>query len=186
MSRLRKSVLISPEEYLEGEKHSEIKHEYVAGHVYAMMETSGAHNLIAGNLYTALRSHLRGGPCRVFFADLKVQIQRAQAFYYPDIVVSCDPTDSLPSSYCIANPKLIVEVLSSSTERIDREEKLYNYQMLESLQEYILVAQERMEIQIYRRTEQGWDMEIGLQGEQIRFISLGLGIPIESIYEEVW
>ncbi len=67
--------------------------------------------------------------------------------------------------------------------RIDREEKLHNYQMLESLQEHVLVAQQRMEVQIYRRTEQGWDTEIGSQGEQARLTSLGLEIPVESIYE---
>jgi Uma2 family endonuclease len=185
MSTLHKSVLISPEEYLEDERRSAIKCEYVAGHIYAMVGTSVAHNLIAGNLYTALRSHLRGGPCRVFMADLKVYVEKAQAFYYPDVAVSCHAADTQPSTYCIENPTLIIEVLSPSTERIDREEKLHNYQMLERLQEYVLVTQERREVQIYRRSASSWGLEVYATGDQVRLSSVGLELPIQSIYAEV-
>ena len=101
MSILRKNVLITPEEYLEGEKYSEVKHEYVAGHIYAMVGASEPHNQIAINLTTALKLHLRGGPCRVFMSDMKVRVR--DAFYYPDVLVSCDRTDT--NKYYKTRPK---------------------------------------------------------------------------------
>ena len=182
----RENTLISSDDYLEGEKHSEIKHEYIAGHVYAMVGTSVAHNRITVNLASALNVHLRGSPCRVFMADLKVRVEKADVFYYPDIVVSCQNADIQPSAHYIAYPTLIIEVLSPSTERLDREEKLHNYQTLESLQEYLLVAQEKMEVQAYRRTPSGWEAETYSQGDQLKLSAVGLELPIESIYLEVW
>src|SRR5918999_4709690 len=171
---------ISIEQYLEAELTAPVKHEYVAGRIYAMVGTSKAHNLVALALASALRSHLHGGPCQVFMADIKVYVKNATAFYYPDVVVACDRGDSDP--YVVTKPLLIIEVLSPSTERIDREEKLHNYQMLERLQEYVLVAQERREVQIYRRSASGWELEVYLTGDQVRLSSVGLELPIQSIY----
>lgn len=92
MASVQKAERLSPEDYLEGEKQSEFRHEYVAGYVYAMTGASEAHNLIAGNLHAALHAHLRGGSCRVFINDMKVRV--ADAFYYPDLMVCCDPADA--------------------------------------------------------------------------------------------
>jgi Uma2 family endonuclease len=132
---------ISIEQYLEAELTAPVKHEYVAGHIYAMVGTSKVHNRIAINLTAALNSHLRGGPCQVFMADVKVYVKNATAFYYPDVVVACDRGDGDP--YVVTKPLLIVEVLSPSTERIDREEKLHNYRQLDSLEEYVLLRRKR-------------------------------------------
>lgn len=93
------------DEYLEGELHSQIRHEYVAGRVFAMTGTSRAHNLIAGNFYAALRAHLRSGPCRAFMSDLKVHVQETNAFYYPDIAVTCHADDTQP--HYLTTPALL-------------------------------------------------------------------------------
>ncbi len=181
-----KYTLLSPEEYLEGEKVSTVKHEYVTGHIYAMVGASAAHNRIAGNLYTALIAKLRGGPCGVFISDLKVRVEQAEVFYYPDIVVSCHPEDLKPASYYISHPKLIIEVLSPSTERTDREEKLYHYRKLVSLEEYVLAAQDMIMVWVYRRASDGWSLEALAEGQGVQLASVGLEIPIETIYEDVW
>ncbi len=181
MTSVRKIEWLSPEEYLEGEKRSTIRHEYVAGQLYAMTGASDTHNLIAGALYATLRAHLRGGPCRVFIADMKVRT--AEAFYYPDVLVSCDPADTEP--YYKTRPGLIIEVSSPSTERADALEKRIAYQSLESLQEYALVSQERPEVLLYRRTSEGWDLLTFGSGDRVEFRSVDLELPIEAIYEDM-
>lgn len=183
MSTLQKSHWINPEDYLEGEKISELKHEYVAGYVHAMTGASDAHNLIAGNLYIMLRSHLqrKSKPCQVFISDMKVRTDNA--FYYPDIVVTCNPDDN--ERYYKSSPSLIIEVLSPTTERADALEKRIAYQTLTSLQEYVLVAQDKQEVHVYRRNNSEWDLETFLAGDQVRFVSVDLQIAIGQIYQDV-
>ncbi|MEZ5581791.1 MAG: Uma2 family endonuclease [Candidatus Competibacteraceae bacterium] len=115
MASVRKALWLSPQDYLDGELHSDIKHEYVAGYVYAMTGANEPHNLITGNLFAALHFHLRGKLCRVFINDMKVRTEAA--FYYPDIMVCCDPDDT--ETYYKTHPTLIIEVLSPTTERAD-------------------------------------------------------------------
>ncbi|MGI8739907.1 MAG: Uma2 family endonuclease [Gammaproteobacteria bacterium] len=182
MSTLEKIVRITPQEYLDGEQYSDIRHEYVAGHVYAMVGASKAHNLIAGSFYTALHGHLRGNPCQVFASDVKARV--AEAFYYPDVMVACDPSDG--HEYYCERPLIIIEVISPSTEARDALEKRIAYQSLESLQEYLLVAQDKMEVRIYRRANEAWELETCTETDQVRLTSVGLEIPIEQVYEDVW
>ncbi|WP_149975692.1 Uma2 family endonuclease, partial [Microcystis aeruginosa] len=106
---------LTPEEYLQFEETSLIKHEYIDGQVYAMAGTTDTHNIVAGNIYTIIRNHLRGSDCRVYFADVKVRLEKRNHFYYPDILVTCDDRDRETATYK-RFPKLIVEVLSDSTE----------------------------------------------------------------------
>src|SRR5437660_10434913 len=113
--------LLSPAEYLEGERFSEIRHEYVGGHVYAMAGASDDHNRIVGNIHGELRQRLRGKRCEPFMADMKLKIPGGQAFYYPDIMVACDPADN--AKYFRERPRVVFEVLSSETERSDQREK---------------------------------------------------------------
>jgi Putative restriction endonuclease len=122
-----------------------------------MVGTSKAHNRIAINLTAALNTHLRGGPCQVFMADVKVYVKNATAFYYPDVVVACDRGDGDP--YVVTKLLLIGEVLSPSTERIDREEKLHNYRQVDSLEEYVLITPETKEAEVHRRVEGLWKVE---------------------------
>src|SRR6266478_3678302 len=99
---------MSVDEYLEAEKTASVRHEYVAGQIYAMAGASDAHNTIAGNFFAVLKARLRGGPCRTYMSDMKVWIEEAGVFYYPDILVTCDPEDS--GEYNKTRPSLIIEV----------------------------------------------------------------------------
>ncbi len=176
---------LSVAEYLEGELHSQVRHEYVAGRVFAMVGTSRAHNTIAINIATALRPHLRGGSCRVFMSDLKVRVEKTNAFYYPDIAVTCHVADT--HSHYLTHPCLVVEVLSPTTEGIDRREKLLAYQTLDSLKEYVLIAQETMRVEVYRRDEAGgwWVDTYNAGNEAVHLASVELTVPMAAVYEEV-
>lgn len=175
---------ISPEEYLEMEHHSPIKHEYVAGQVYAMTGTSDAHNFISLNMAMLLRNHLKGTPCRVFIADVKAKLEQADAFYYPDVMVSCEKAQD---RYYREQPALIIEVLSPSTASRDKGEKWRDYQTLPSLKEYVLVSQDSMDVRVFRRDESGeWRQNIYTDGMVIPLHSVEMEIPIEQVYEEVW
>jgi Uma2 family endonuclease len=171
-------------EYLESEKAGSVRHEYLAGQVYAMAGASAAHNLLAGNLFARLRNHLRGGPCQVFISDMKVRIEAADTFYYPDVLVTCDPQDE--DDYFKTRPSLIVEVISPSTAVIDRREKLLAYQKLESLREYVLIAQDEMKVEVYRRDAGGhWWLETLVREDELRLESVGLSIAMSEVYEDV-
>jgi Uma2 family endonuclease len=174
---------LTPEEYLEIEERSPIKHEYIGGQAYAMAGASIPHNIITGNFFAALHSHLRGGPCRVFMADVRLRLSVANQnlFYYPDIFVTCDARDK--DDYECFHPTLIVEVLSESTDGTDRREKLLNYIQLESLQAYVLLEQQKTEAIIYRR-QNDWRREILNAAEQVLSIpSLSFSIPLRVLYE---
>ncbi len=175
---------LTVEEYLEMELNSPVKHEYVAGHLYAMTGTSDVHNFISLNLAMLLRNHLKGTPCRVFIADLKAKLDNADAFYYPDVMVSCEKA---PDRYYREQPMLIVEVLSPPTASRDKGEKWRNYQTLSSLKEYVLASQDCMDVRVFRRDESGeWKQSIYTDGMTIPLVSVELEIPIERVYEEVW
>ena len=174
-------------DYLSGEATSPVRHEYVAGQVYAMAGASKAHNTIAGNIFSRIRQHLRGSPCRSFIADMKVRVGQARAYYYPDVVVTCSGQDTVadaPKDYLIA-PALIVEVLSESTESIDRREKMHAYAMLDSLQEYLLVDSRSQQAELYRKLPGGsWEQWIAEPGESLKLDSLGLELAVNEIYED--
>ncbi|WP_232229386.1 Uma2 family endonuclease [Crinalium epipsammum] len=166
---------LTVKEYLDGELVSDIRHEYIAGQVFAMAGASANHNLIAGNMYSRLRSHLRGSKCSTFMSDMKVRIQTADIFYYPDVLVSCDPKDT--DDYCKTQPCLIIEVVSRSTATIDLREKLLNYRQIESLKEYILISQDRIKIEVYRQDDQGqWWLETLGKEDELQLESVGLRI----------
>jgi len=176
---------ISVEDYLVGEKDGETRHEYVGGEVYAMTGASARHGLIAGSLYALLHQQARQKGCQLFISDMKVRIFGAgeEAFYYPDLLLTCEPDDR--ADYYRERPCLIVEVLSETTERIDRREKLYAYTGgLQSLREYLLVAQDCRQVDIYRRTETDWGRETVIEGA-LHLDSLDMGLLVDSIYEDV-
>lgn len=178
-----KSVL-TVEEYLHYEELSDIRHEYIQGQVYAMSGGSREHDLISGNIYMALRIHLNDSSCQVFSGNMKVKINRLDLFYYPDVSVTCNPQDQ--EKYFLESPGLIVEVLSPSTERIDRQEKLINYRELESLQEYVLVSQTEKKVEVYRRGDRGnWNLETFYQDDIVELKSVGLQLPLSGIYKQV-
>ncbi len=175
---------LSTEAYLQGEKLSLVRHEFVGGETYAMAGSSEEHNLICLNIASALRQHLRGKNCKVFIHDIKVRIWLNQDhFYYPDIMVSCDPTDN--DRYFKHRPKVIVEVLSDTTRRIDEQEKLLAYLRIESLEEYVLVEQSAMEIAVFRRS-QAWTREtISGEAATLHLASLDFTMPLPEVYEGI-
>ena len=176
--------LISVDDYLEGERHSEIKHEYSGGVVTAMAGASRRHELVSGNLFASLHAHLRGKGCRTFKSDMKLhtEVVGSDIFYYPDIMVACEADDDQP--YFVRKPKLIIEILSDNVMR-DRVEKFLVYQRIPSLQEYVVVSQypERAEVTIFRR-ENGWEpAEIHRTGD-FTLKSIGLTLNVENLYLE--
>lgn len=190
MAQLAHLSYISVEEYLAGEEVSERRREYAAGVVYAMAGANRRHNQIIVNFVSSWRPRLRASDCRVFAESVKLRVQwgNEDYFYYPDVMVVCDATDNASQVYC-ERPCVLVEVLSGSTARIDREEKLRAYTTLPSLQAYILVAQKVPHVIIYRR-ENGWRSETltGLTAPAV--ISCGsegadLSISLADVYEDV-
>lgn len=184
MSRPEEHFRISTDNYLQGELSSDVRHEYVNGHVYAMVGASDTHNLIAQNITFALRQHLRAGTCQVFISDMKARIRTQQddVFYYPDVLVSCASDDR--ERYFREKAKLIVEVLSENTERADREGKFAFYRQLDTLDEYVLVAQDSRHVEIYRRSQE-WKPEFYTGDASLRFESVDLPLTLDEIYEAV-
>ncbi len=178
------SEFVSVEDYLRGEQNSENKHEYINGVIHAMSGASIAHNLISGNIYVLLRSVARKKSCQVFMADVKVHLNIGgeDIFYYPDVLVSCDQDDK--ETYYRSNPCLVVEILSPSTERIDRREKFLAYTSLDSLQEYILVAQDRQLVTLFRRGNE-WRPEFYRIDDSFTLDCLSGTLSVEQIYEDV-
>jgi Uma2 family endonuclease len=185
MIAVEKPHFLTVEEYLEGEQLSDIRHEYIGGLVYAMAGTSDEHNFIVTNCLAALHAHLRGKTCRVFVLDAKVRLQANadDIFYYPDLMVACDPRDT--DRFFKRYPRVLLEVLSESTERIDRREKFLSYTQIETLEEYILVGQDKMEVTLFRRGNR-WQAEVFHAATQsLPLASIDFSIPLASIYEGV-
>lgn len=178
-----KTEKLSVEEYIEGERFTPIKHEFVNGDVYAMGGASDTHGLISVNLASALSINLPD-ECGVFVSDMKVHTKKGddECFYYPDIVVSCDPSDD--NRYFREKPSLIIEVLSRSTERIDRTEKRERYQLIPSLQEYVLVAQEFPKIEVYRRSD-AWRKEEYFIEHSFRLASVDMKFAVADVYRRI-
>src|SRR5437899_846748 len=175
--------LISVEEYLEDEKFSDVRHEYVGGYVYAMAGASDDHNRITVNIIGELRQRLRGKRCEPFGADMKLKIPGSQAFYYPDALVSCDPADN--AKYFRERPTVVFEVLSPDTERTDQREKWYAYALIESLKVYVIVSQEKRELTVLRRGRKGpWVAKVVAgRGSILKLPEIKVEIPLARIYE---
>lgn len=185
MTVSKSDIYVSPEDYLEGEKISPIKHEYRQGEIYAMAGASDAHITIAGNLFALLRNHVRGSGCRVYMAEMKARIEQANIFYYPDVMVTCDERDRTPDDFK-RYPCLIVEVLSPTTAAFDRGEKFADYRTLETLQEYVLLNQERVSVECFRRNAEGrWVLYPYGGGEEVHLASVDFRCAIATLYEDV-
>jgi Uma2 family endonuclease len=133
MNNSVRKLPITAAEYLEGERQSDVRHEFVDGRIYAMSGASVRHNQICGEIYSTLKNHLRGGPCRTFIEAVKVEIadDLSENYYYPDVFVTCEP--AADDSQVVRQPTLMIEVLSPSTSRNDRGDKLANYKRISNL-----------------------------------------------------
>ena len=177
---------LTPEEYLQLEANSDIKHEYINGEVYAMAGATDTHVTIAGNIFALLLSHLRGSGCRVYISDMKVRIENKNRFYYPDVLVTCEDRDRENNTFK-KFPSLIIEVLSDSTEAFDRGDKFADYQSLPSLQEYVLINTKKARIECFRRTKEDlWLLQFyELKDSQFELASINFKGNISDVYEEV-
>jgi Uma2 family endonuclease len=155
---LRTKPYLSPEDYLALERSAEFKSEYFDGEIFAMAGASESHNLIVINTIRELSSQLKKRSCKVYANDMRVRVSPTGLFTYPDVMVVCGQTQFDDSHLdTLLNPTLIVEVLSDSTEAYDRGRKFEHYRKLESLAEYVLIAQHRPHVESYRRQpDQRW------------------------------
>ncbi len=173
------------EEYLAAEMTSDLKHEFVSGQIYAIAGASSAHGKLVNAFATELTNFLRDKNCDVYTADMKVAVS-PQVYYYPDVLVTCEGIPD--NSYISESPGLIIEVLSPSTERTDRYEKKREYQFVAGLREYVIVAQDKIQIEVYRHQNAGepWQCEIYTEAEQeIFFASVGVKILMAEIYRRI-
>ena len=187
-SQTQPQAPISIEDYLDGEQATEVKHEYLAGQIVAMGEASDRHGLIAGALHAALLPAARRKACQLFIADMKVRVDHdgESYFYYPDLLLSCQPDDR-ESAYYRRHPCLLVEVLSPSTERIDSREKLLAYRLLSSLREYLLLRQDRVQADLYQRGDEGrWEHHTFTQPDDVLALRcLDAAVSLRDVYADV-
>jgi Uma2 family endonuclease len=172
---------ISPKDYLDIERENPVRLEYRCGLVYAMAGGSDNHDRIALNLLTLVNLHLGESACRFHSGNVKVNYQDT-FYYYPDAFVTCDPRDR-DDRYIKRYPKLIVEVLSSSTEIFDLGEKFEDYKQLKSLEEYSLISQELQRVECRRRsTAKSWETTVYGEGDRVTLKSIDLEFAIAELY----
>ena len=172
--------------YLAWEAEQSTKHEYHDGEVFAMAGASDAHVTVAGNVYMALRNHLRGSPCSVFISDMKLRVEEDNAFFYPDVFVTCAESDR-GQSHSKSAPVLVVEVLPPATSAYDRGAKFAAYRKLPTLREYALIDPERLSLDLFRREgdSKRWVLHPIEAGGHVEWASVGLQVPLEALYEDV-
>jgi Uma2 family endonuclease len=177
---------LSPDEYLELERQSPFRHEYRQGLIYAMAGTKKFHAQIAYNLSFLLGNHLADVPCSIYIADIKVRIESANCYYYPDISVTCDKRDVETNDDFILAPHLIIEVLSKSTEQFDRTDKFFDYQQIPALKDYVLISSEQVQAECYHKqlSDEWIKQRYGL-GEMVTIPSVDFKCRIEEIYNKV-
>ncbi|WP_428355149.1 Uma2 family endonuclease [Methyloprofundus sp.] len=185
MSTAAEKIKLSELEYLESEKTAEFKNEYLQGEIWAMAGASDNHVTIAMNLAFLLKQQLKGNPCRSYISDMKVKIELANAFFYPDVFVSCDPRDQEQDfNYYKERPVFIAEVLSPSTEAYDRGDKFKYYQLLPGLQEYWLIDAQKMTLDCFTRADDNaWTLHsYSSPQDQASIVALNLTIQLDQLY----
>jgi Uma2 family endonuclease len=181
---IRHEHWISPEEYLEIDRASvDVKYEYTDGHMYAMSGGTAEHAEIAINMIAILKAHLQSS-CRVLSSDVRVQVAERK-YYYPDVSVSCHPEDKQKGIDIIRYPRLVIEVLSPSTETNDRGKKFRSYKACSSIQEYVLINSQHQEVEIFHRQGDMWAYHQYESGQEIDLASIRLTISLADIYRDV-
>lgn len=186
MSALPKK-LYTPEEYLALERAAEYKSQYFAGEIFAMAGGSPRHNLISSNVIGELRNQLKKHPCKVYSSDQRIKVATTKLYTYPDVVVVCGK-EQFDDDDNLINPTLVVEVLSESTEAHDRGKKFEQYRRLPSLREFLLIAQDRCQVEQYCKQENGiWGLlsETNDLQSVISLPSLNCELAVAEIYDKV-
>ena len=178
---------LTPEEYLAFERKATTKHEYLNGQIVAMSGASFAHNFLTMNTANQLYNQLIGGECQVATSDMRVKVTQIDSYFYPDVVVVCgEPRAEDDTFDTLLNPTVVVEVLSPSTETYDRGEKFEHYQQIASLKEYVLIFQDKIRVEHYRRQETEW-LQTEFQGleDVLYLLSIGCELRLQDIYRRV-
>lgn len=181
---------VTVEDYLKIEEESQMKYEFHNGFIYAMAGGTLNHGLICGNVFGEIRQKIKelNKSCRPMTSEIKLYVETANSFLYPDAMVTCEEIEkSTSDSNAITNPVIIIEVLSKSTAAYDRSDKFFMYQQLSSLQEYILIEQSKPQIEVYRRASSDlWEIN-RIQGldEQLYLKSIDALIALSDIYEDI-
>ncbi|MCY7332112.1 MAG: Uma2 family endonuclease [Pseudanabaena sp. CAN_BIN31] len=179
------SPKLTPDEYFEWSSRQEIRYEYSNGEVFAMVGGTINHSRITMNLGALLRPHVREKSCLVLGSDARIAIGKQKEFFYPDLSVTCDDRDRNAVN-AIYYPKLIIEVLSPSTEAYNRGGKFARYRKIESLQEYILVGSENILVESFRLNDRGlWELRVFENSDRVELASIDFECAIGSIYEDV-
>jgi Uma2 family endonuclease len=188
MGQAAARVRISPEEYLALERSSEVRHEYANGEIFAMAGATREHNLTAGNIYAELRLALLDRPCEVYTSDMRIKVSPAGRYVYPDVAVTCEaPAFEDGVRDTLLNPRVVVEVLSDSTEAYDRGDKFALYQGIPSFQEYVLASQKEPRIDHFRRLPDGsWIFRTLRAGDRLVLASIECEILVERAYLKVF
>lgn len=177
---------LTPQEYFAWEETQGQKYEYIDGEIFVMTGGTVPHGTISLNFASILKNHLRGSSCRAFALDVKLGVSEDGPFYYPDIMVTCNERDR-SAIKVIYHPCLIAEVLSPSTEAYDRGRKFANYRRIQTLQEYLLINAEGINVECFRPNDRGkWELTTYSVGEEIRLTSIDVSFPIELLYEDIW
>ena len=173
-------------EFLAWDATQTVKHEFVGGEVFAMAGGEDRNYTVAGNLYIALRQHLRGSPCRVYGSDVKLQVESAGSYFYPDLMVTCSAADAA-DRLIKREPVLVVEVLSPSTAAYDRGDKFADYRMLPSLREYLLIDVASQRCDLFRkRPEDGlWVLHPSGADEVVQLASVDLTVTPEALWADL-
>ena len=188
MAPMAAPTYLTPEAYLELERKATTKNEYVNGETLAIAGASFAHNFITLDTTIYLSRQLMDGACEVASTgDLRVKVSQTASYFYPDIVVVCGEPQAEDNTFdTLVNPTLIVEVLSVSTEMYDRDEKFAHYRQIDSLQEYILISQDRVQVVHYRRQVPQWmPTEFRALEDVMPLVSIGCKLPLQHIYRRV-
>ncbi len=187
MSSIAARTYLTPEEYIAAERKATRKSEYLSGEIVAMSGASNEHNLITVNTANGLYNQVTERGCRVYVSDMRVGIGAGVSYFYPDIAVTCDrPRFEDDALDILTNPQVIIEVLSDSTESYDRGEKFARYRQLDSLQEYILISQDKVQVEHYLRQGGQWLLsEFGAREDILSLISIGAELPLNQIYRFV-
>ena len=173
--------------YMAWEAEQPERHEWVDGEVFAMTGARDAHNRISLNIAATLKAALRGTPCRTYMSDMKLHSDVADASFYPDVLVTCDPRDKSPEADLVKHhAKLVVEVISASTGAYDRGRKFEIYRSMPTVEEVLFVEQTRMQVDLFRRNAEGrWELYPSSAGEVVQLSSLGLDLRVADVYEDV-
>ncbi len=188
MVAVHKHHYVTPEDYLKHERLAASKNEYLEGQIYAMSGASRQHNRITFNVAGLIYAQLQHRPCEGFVNDMRVKANDNSMYTYPDVVVACGEAKFEDTTLdTLLNPTLVIEVLSDSTERYDREKKFAHYQRIETLQEYILIAQDELRVECYtRQPDDRWVLSKAETLEDVMPLeSIGCILPLAEVYARV-